>query len=655
MEQAGGGSAQENSGSYLVRRRPARVRGPLIASLAAVSSLAVAGLLLSGTLSNPNNPAASGDGGTGSGAQPAAKVVQDAYPLYTCRGYSSLPRDNPRDQVVRDEFAWGRFKAVKVGDGRGNIDWEADPYKQVSWRMWFHSLRWLGSAINASDPEGLRHAAAIAQDWVRDHPYSWDADPVAQEPTMHRTNTLLCLRQALAQQAGGSLPAEYVWLDAALQDHARSLEAHFSKRGNHGTDEAVALLGVGCTLNLPHYTDLAVTRLGNYLNGSIDEQGATDEQSTGYGYFNRTLWAAAHQRMALCAPSSPTTDRIGERVALLAEFVAHATTPLGPLQQIGNTQFVTESPIKGTPQQYAATGGEVGSPPQDRVKVYDAGYVFGRSGWGTKEMPFKKQSAYSLRFGPQRTLHGHDDHTSITWQARGYEILRDTGYGEYTRDQWEAYAKSPQAHNQLVVSGQGVALETRLTRSDTRTGFGEQEQGTADSFTLADEALAGVPRARDVIVLSDPDIVVTVDRATAPDRRTFTQYWQLPAGRQVEVGRTRTSVTASVGDTRTTLVQLPYRDEKLPTGTATVVAGGTNPIRGWHWQTIFKRVPASTVTFTSEGTSTAMVTAVVAGPAKGRVTTSTRRDGANWIYRFDIAGTVAEVGLTPAGTLWRVS
>lgn len=662
MEQAGGGNAPNNGGSYLVRHRPAR-RGRLLASLSGIAVLGVAAALAVNSLvlspsSGTGNPAGPTDpAGAGIAqprTQPLAQQVPDSEPLFRCRGYSSLPRDNSREQVLRDEFAWGRFKAVKIGDGRGDIDWKADPYKQVSWRMWFHSLRWLGSLINASDDAGLARAVAVAQDWVRDNPYPWAADPVALEPTMHRTNTLLCLRQALAQQAGGMLPAEHAWIDAALRDHARSLEAHFSKRGNHGTDEAVALLGVGCTLHLPEYTDLAVTRLGNYLNGSIDPEGATDEQATGYGYFNRTLWASAHERMARCAPDSPTTQVIGERVSLLLEFLAHATTPLGPFHQIGNTQFVRESPIKGTPQEYAATGGAEGTPPDDRVKVYSGGFVFGRSGWGTEQKPFAKQSAYSLRFGPQRALHGHDDHTAITWQARGYEILRDTGYGEYTRDKWEAYAKSPEAHNQLVVSGQGAAMETRLTRSDTRSGFGADRTGTADSFSFADQPVAGVERARDIIVLSNPDLVVTVDRATTRDRRTFTQYWHLPANRQVTVGSDRRSVTAIVSDTRATVLQLPYRDEPMPAGTATSIAGSTDPIRGWYWRNIFQRRPAPTVTFTAAGTSAAMFTAVAAGPSKAQVDAQIRKDGQNWIYRFDIGGTVAEVGLSPAGTLWRV-
>lgn len=656
MEQAGGGNARNDGGSHLVRRRPAR-RSRLAVSLSGIAVLAVlavvAAFALNSLVLNPRSGGPENPPGVQPRTQPLAQQVLDSEPLYRCRGYSSLPRDNARDQVLRDEFAWGRFKAVRIGDGRGDIDWQADPYKQVSWRMWFHSLRWLGSLVNASDDAGLAHAVAIAKDWVRDNPYPWAADPVALEPTMHRTNTLLCLRQALAQQAGGMLPAEHVWIDAALRDHARSLEAHFSQRGNHGTDEAIALLGVGCTLHLPQYTDLAVTRLGNYLEGSIDPEGATDEQATGYGYFNRTLWASAHERMARCAPDSPTTQVIGERVSLLAEFLAHATTPLGPFHQIGNTQFVRESPIEGTPQQYAATAGAEGTPPDERVKIYSGGFVFGRSGWGTQQ-PFAKESAYSLRFGPQRTLHGHDDHTSITWQARGYEILRDTGYGEYTRDEWEAYAKSPAAHNQLVVSGQGAAMETRLTRSDRVTGFGADRSGTADSFSFADQPVAGVDRARDVIVLSNPDLVVAVDRASAPDRRTFTQYWHLPANRQVQVGADRRSVTATVGDTRATVLQLPYRDEPLPPGTATTSAGSTDPIRGWYWRDIFSRRPAPTVTFTAAGTSAAMVTAVVAGPATAQVGTQVRQDGRNWVYLFDIGGEVAEIGLSPAGTLWRI-
>ncbi len=631
---------------YALRRRRAWITG----SLATACLLAVTGLVLALNPGNIIGEGRSAPAGGGTGAS-GSKIILDAYPLYWCRGYSSLPRDNPKEQVLRDEFAWGRFKAVKVGDGRGDIDWAANPHRRVSWQMWLNSLRWLGQAIDPGDPAALDHSVAIARDWVRDHPYSWKSDPVALEPTMHRTNTLLCLRQALAVQAGGTLPPGQSWIDDALRDHGRFLTENYSGRGNHGTDESIALLGVGCNLHLDEFTQTAATRLESGLIASIDPEGSTDEQSAGYAFFNRALWATAEERVSLCAPSSPVAPLIRERLRLLETWLAHATTSLGPLQQLGNTQWVRDPALGGTPQEYPATLGERGTPPPERARTYAAGYVFGRASWGSAERPYREEPVYALRFGPRRALHGHDDHTAITWQARGHQILRDTGYGEYTRDSWEEFAKSARAHNQLVVEGQTATGTTRLTRSDIT---GDAATGIADSYRLTDSPAPGVTRTRDVIVLSDPDLVVVYDRARARSRRTFTQYWHLPAGQKVAMDRDRTTVTADAGDTRTTVLRLPHGDERRPAGSGAVVQGAVNPVNGWYWGTIFERVAAPTVSFTIRGRSASMVTAIAAGPSGSEVRASMSKQGSSRIYTFDVGGKQARVELAASGALTRL-
>ncbi|WP_406053678.1 hypothetical protein [Kribbella sp. NBC_00889] len=101
---------------------------------------------------------------------------------------------------MRDTFAWGNDPAYKVGDGSGDVRWRSDPYHKPSWYMWLHSLRWLGHGIIAArtgDRKAMTHTMAIIHDWVRDNPYPWKSDVGAWESTMHRTNVLICARQAV--------------------------------------------------------------------------------------------------------------------------------------------------------------------------------------------------------------------------------------------------------------------------------------------------------------------------------------------------------------------------------------------------------------------------------------------------------------------------
>ncbi|MER7251374.1 hypothetical protein [Kribbella sp. NPDC000426] len=365
------------------------------------------------------------------GKQPVQSL---AVPYYACPGFSGLDAQNPLANLYRDEFTWAPYAPTKVGNGGGNINWAANPYKNASWYMWLHSLRWLGQGIVAAsngDLTALTRVDTIAYDWYRDNPYSWKGNVGAWESTMHRTNVLICLRQAvLSGLQVTTLPAHYAWIDTALLSHARFLTNYWSGAWNHGTDESIALFGVGVTLNRSDYKNLAVQRLAAGITTSIDSQGSTNEQSTGYASFNYSLWGRAIAVLQNGGVDPGTT--MSTRRALLGKWLALATNSLGKLPQIGDTELQATYPWPGTPMEYAGSLGSKGTVPPWRIGVYTNGYVFGRTGWGTDPARgFTGESAYSIRFGPARAFHGHSDHTGITYTARGRDIVINGGYAAY--------------------------------------------------------------------------------------------------------------------------------------------------------------------------------------------------------------------------------
>jgi hypothetical protein len=122
----------------------------------------------------------------------AASTTAAANGHYACPGYSTIDDAVPLSAVMNDTFIWSKFKATKVGDGKGNINWKANPYKNPSWYMWLHSLRWIGQGITAAsngDKAALTHVTAIARDWVKDNPYSWKGTPA---PTRQRCTARTC-------------------------------------------------------------------------------------------------------------------------------------------------------------------------------------------------------------------------------------------------------------------------------------------------------------------------------------------------------------------------------------------------------------------------------------------------------------------------------
>jgi hypothetical protein len=548
--------------------------------------------------------------------------------------------------IENDTYAWGNFPAYKVGDGKGHINWKSNPYKNPSWYMWLHSLRWLGQGIQATaagDAKARAHVATIIHDWVRRFPMSWKSDLGAYESTMHRTNVLICERQALLTGLRvAQLPAAYKWLDDALVDHARFLLDNWSGAWNHGTDESLALFGVGCTLGRSDYKQAAVNRLAQAITTSIDPEGSTNEQSTAYAQFNFALWGRAIDVLRGCGADPGTTIR--SRRTLMANWLALATNSLGRYHQIGDSQEVATTPYADTPLEFAGSQGTRGVQLTQKVGIYSAGYVFGRSGWGEKR-PFGQEASYSIRFGPAPAFHGHSDHLSLTYTALGRDVLVDAGHAGYQMDKWRSWARSQFAHNTLTTprNTQATALTRSIVADDS--GF----------YEFADSPEPGLNRTRGVLVLQDPDLIVSLDRATSSKPQDFQALWHLPSDQKVTVVSPTTAVAQKPGDrVKTVLVQIPYQQALPTSGALTVKEGETDPVQGWHYDDIFTKEPAPAVSFNRNGTAITILSAIVPASSTARVAYTTAWAKNTYTVTFTIAGKKTTIGITPGGSLYRV-
>lgn len=568
---------------------------------------------------------------------------------YVCPGFSAISNAVGLQMIENDTFAWGNFAPYKVGNGKGQIDWKSDPYENPSWHMWLHSLRWLGQGVQATaagNAKARDHVAAIIQDWVRKHPMSWKNNLGAYESTMHRTNVLICERQAvLTGLRTTKLPSAYKWLDDALIDHARFLLENWSGAWNHGTDESLALFGIGCTLGRSDYKQAAVDRLAQAITTSIDPEGSTNEQSTAYAQFNFSLWGRAIDVLRVCGADPGTT--ITSRRTLMANWLALATNSLSKYHQIGDSQEVAVSPYADTPLEFAGSRGTRGVQLTQKVGIYSAGYVFGRSGWGEKR-PFGQEAAYSIRFGPEPAFHGHSDHMSITYTAFGRDILVDAGHAGYQMDKWRSWARSQFAHNVLSTpSSPRNTQATALTRSIV-----EDESGF---YEFTDSPKPGLNRTRGVLVLQDPDLIVSLDRATSSTPQDFQALWHLPSDQKVTVVSPTTAVAQKPGDrTKTLLLQIPYQQRLPSSGALTVRQGETDPVQGWHYDNIFTREPAPAVSFNRTGTATTILSVIAPVSSTANVSYTTQWSKDTYTVTFTIAGRKTTIGITPGGSIYRV-
>jgi hypothetical protein len=492
------------------------------------------------------------------------------------------------DALMADQYAIGTWPVVTLPH---DLTWAEDPYGDANWRYRFHTLRSLLDLVEAgaqtANAAYTDRALEIAADWLADNPRDGGASDMSwnDHSTALRATVLACLADRLPWPE---------WLDGALRLHGETLAdpAFYVEHGNHALNQSVGLLEVGRVLGEQPWIDLAVARIGALVGESIDAEGVTNEQSVGYQLYNYRRYTVTAGRLAAVGAALPPEF---ERVARMPDLLAHATLPWGRYEMIGDTVDQAAEVIPGTPAEYTATMGASGPQPETLVRSFKAGYLFARSGWGTRRA-FADETALSVRWGPPLLIHGHHDGMSLTlssWQSR---LLLDPGMYAYLGGPYRGYFRGRTAHNVVTVAGArwSATAPTQLVAARTAARFVD--------VRLRTTGYQGVVHDRRITWSRRLDYLVVEDRLRSTTRHTYRQLWHLPPDSRPVVG-TRTARTRQQRG-NVFLRQL--------TGSVTqrLVVGSTAPIQGWVSMTYGARDPAPVLEVSQRGTSVRFVTLI---------------------------------------------
>ncbi|WP_255511322.1 MULTISPECIES: heparinase II/III family protein [Kribbella] len=245
-------------------------------------------------------------------------------------------------------------------------------------------------------------------------------------------------------------------------------------------------------------------------------------------------------------------------------------------------------------------------------------------------------------------MHGHSDHMGITYTAKGRDILINGGHAGYQNDVWRTWAKSQFSANSMTTPLSAETLPvTKLNRQVVKVN--------AEFFEFSDVPGSGISRTRGYLVLKDPDLIVSLDRATSKTAQQFQTLWHMPSDQKATVYSRTTAIAAKAGDTsRTILFQVPFR-QALPAGAILIKQAQTNPIQGWHYPNIFTRNSAPTLMFARSGYSDSILSFVAPVKATGSVTYKGRWSGTTYVIDLVVAGVKTSVGITSGGALFRAA
>ncbi len=485
-----------------------------------------------------------------------------------------------------------------------SIDWRADPFGDRNWRAQFHMLRWLDPLRRVAadgDQEAFALWWSVVESWAADCLDSATAPPEAWMDMVDGMRAIeLSLGLLVVEQ---HQPSSVDRLHALLDVHGGWLADHAHRgRSNHALHQLQGLLLCGVARQRSDWVDQATAELAALFEQEYDDEGVNREGAIAYHLNNYTWWRDAIERLALVNPALP--QAFG-RLDLVPEQLAHATQPDGTFVSIGNSLGGSPVGVASPHTQYVTTEGSKGEPPEDLVRVYRAGYVFGRSGWGENERDLVEETFYSLVFGSSKKVHGHVDSGSVTYFAGRVPWVVDPGKFSYDDTAERIHFMERASHNVVTIEGLSYdrTAVVRLHRSTIHPNYHD--------LTLKDDGYGTVSITRRLVYSVTGEYLVIIDSVRADDPVTAVQAWQLAP--DVEATLTPRVVELRSGAAHAAIFSFGLLPE------ASVASGESDPLQGWVATGWRQKAPAPRVALRKSGTAFRFITLIAAGFRGGAV------------------------------------
>jgi hypothetical protein len=540
------------------------------------------------------------------------------------------------DQLVDGVIEIFTERPVRIGK---DVDWGADPFGDRTWQWFLQAMDYLLALTERHRATGdlryLERAEELILDWIDDN-YLYRLRP-ASGLAWHDHTTAVRVRAWLSfwepwvrsPLADG---AKVEKLLAAIAAHAEKLAdpEFYTADHNHGLEQDLALMAVSRAFpefaRSEEWARLACARLEKTVASTVSPSGVHLEHSANYHLFTLGILTRAQEfaRRHGLPCGSGELERTLEK---MARYAAYLLQPDGREPLLGDTElaapYTPGDPVlsryaeRDPVLRYSLTRGREGTPGEAAVVYPAEGYAILRDAWhGADDFDQGLYLVFAAAAHPGRA-HKQADDLSFILFARGRELIADAGlYGYDAREPFRRHVISAAAHNVVLIDGAPFAgYATRMERHRLEAAYSLIE--------AVHENYPGM-RHRRTLVYVRPWTLFVIDelepRAGGGQERLFEQLFHLAPDLEATASADRSSVSArpvagaegvpAVGADTLRLVELA-----AGRGTAAVVKGQTDPLRGWLSRDHHQITPAPVATFSARGPGATFITWIEVGPA----------------------------------------
>lgn len=546
-------------------------------------------------------------------------AYQDQEERYTFqqRSFSEEEYIRLAEGILEDRYwlhdGWDEVKLPS------DLTWKEDPFQNRSWQLYLHNMIFLEYLTEAyrhtQNQHYLDKGKDLVVDWVSNNPF----DAPATEMAWHDHGSAVRLMNFVRffevwRLSGEKDDAFAAFMLASIQEHANRLasEEFYNENNNHGIIQSKSLLQAGVLFpelsGSDKWMKRAQTRLTEQVEADVAADGVHKEHSPYYHLF--VLKSLLDIREFEEAHDFSVGKTFDERIEKMVDVLTYLMKPNRTMPILGdsaNNIDLKEEELEPFPEAlYAFTQGKRGEKPREVDRIFqEGGYALFRSDWLEGD---RFEDAVYLAFTRAFHSRAHKQADDLSFELYGYgqDWIVDSGKYNYRRDDpFREYMMSVRAHNTVAVDGKEPDLS--LVNAD---GSGIEKGATGEGYAWVEAKHSlydGVTITRRLVYLK-PDILLVRDRIQSKQTHSYTQYFHLAPGIEVE-GRAEHMTLRGQDGAVLEIRQLEPIDH------LEIVEGEKDPIQGWVSFRTNQKEPNSVLQYEKKGSDVTFATVLHLRPS----------------------------------------